>query len=306
MPPLENRNDEDVIEDEPEDQIEDQGQEEQGEDPAIIAQARAQGWRPESEWDDRRAEKEGRRKPSEFVSAAEFLRRNENSLPIMRDQLRRMTEKLVQTETKITEMHSIFSEQRKMNVEAQRRAYERGKQEAKEEMRRAAEEGDVAAFDKAQEKLNILTEQGEPAPREEPAPARREPEPPAVHPDTAEWVQKNPWFSSNARLNRAMIDEHNDILRANPEMNQWDSLEQAAAMVKRRYPELFRSGQPPRRGSGSVTAPSGERSRPRGNGKSMSDLSESERASFRRQQKQLKNQGIEFTEQEFLAEYFGQ
>ena len=82
-------NEEDVIENE-EGTEQDQGNQPDPQDAEYERQARAQGWVPEDEWDDDRAEREGKRKPYKFLTPKEYLAKIDNSAPILRERLRRM------------------------------------------------------------------------------------------------------------------------------------------------------------------------------------------------------------------------
>ncbi len=276
------------------------------EDRDIEAQARAQGWFPESEWDAERAERSGRRKPKAFLTAREFLAQTDDSAPMMRAQLRKLTEKVVDSERKVTDMHQILMDQKRMSAEATKRAYERGIAEARAEMKQAVEEGDVAKFEAAETRVNQLREQQHRQPQAPEPERQQQPKAADPHPDSARWVQNNPWFLNNPTLNQAMINEHNMVLKENPDADQWDSLEDAAAMVKRRYPEFFRNSQAPRKGAQSVSQPTGNRP-PRSTGASkIAQLPKEDQAIYHRQKKMFEDQGHKFSEEEFLKEYNGQ
>lgn len=269
--------------------------------PAEIAAARAQGWVPEEEWDDARAERQGRRKPARFLTAREFLNQNENSLPFLRSQLRKLTDKQVESEAKLNDMHQILLDQKRMSQDATRRAYERGRAEAEAEMRQAVEEGDVAKFDQAQAKLKAYDEApARPEPATPPAAAPR----PATDPEIDRWVKQNAWFLSNETLHHAMKAAHTLTLQQNPGASQWDSLEDAKAVVMQQYPQFF-NRQRPTKGAAQVSTPTGNRpSRPTVSAK-LSQLPKEDQEAFRRQQAMFKAKGYDFTEDEFLKEYNG-
>jgi hypothetical protein len=275
-----------------------------GEDAEIEAQARAQGWVPESEWDAERAERSGRRKPKSFLTAREFLEQTENSAPMMRAQLRKLTEKTVESERKLSEMHQILLDQKRMAGEATKRAVENAIAAERQKMRQAVEEGDTAKFDEAEARVNQLQQQRQQQERA-PEPRQEAPQQPEINPETQRWVGQNPWFLNNPTLKQAMILEHNRVLGENPGIDQWDSLEDAAAMVKRRYPEFFTPAQQPRKGAQAVSQSTGNRpARPTGASK-IAQIPKADQEVYYRQKKMFKEQGHDFTEEEFLREYNG-
>ena len=295
-------NDDDLIED-------DDSDDEQAPptDPAIEAKARKLGWRPESEWDDERAEREGRRKPTTWLTAEEFIANTEDSVPMMRSQLDRMMQRVEQSDAKLSEMHGIFKEQRRMASDSARRAYERGVQEAKAAMRQAAEEGDVEGFDKAQSKLEEMTAQPERDAEQEPQQQQAQTQA-QIDAATQRWLQKNPWFLQDSDLNQAMKDQHRIVLAASPHLEQFESLIEAADAIKARFPERFESRPSPgKKPQAAVNAPTGRSIGSQQKGKyRLSDIPREDQAVFKKNQKMFKDMGEDYTEQEFLAEYYGE
>lgn len=208
------------------------------EDAEIEARARAQGWVPADEWDDAKAEREGRRRPRSFVTAREWVNNAENSMPLMRKTLRELSDKVTSQNRLLEDTHSFIREQRTASEQARLRAYERGKAEAKAEMRKAAEEGDIAAHDKAQGRYEAILE-AERAPAPAVVQRPREPEAPRPNPETQQWVRDNPWFQADDRLKAAMIAEDSALVASRPDMDEYERLEMAASAVKRRYADVF-------------------------------------------------------------------
>lgn len=260
--------------------------------------ARDLGWVDESDWDDERAEREGRRKPSKFISADEFIERTEGNLPIMRDQMRRMEARLADADGKLNDMHGILSTQRDMSRKAVERAYARGVEAAEAKMREAVVEGDTDKFDAAKEELANLTAH---APVAE-APQQREQPKVEVDPVTQSWVAQNPWFNENYDANRAMISEHARIKKANPELPLWEQFEKAKRITMKRYPEAFNIN-PRREAPGMVDAPSGAR---QNNGKpSFDSLPQADRDAYERQRKMFESRKppVKYSKEEFMADY---
>src|SRR5580704_10846902 len=76
--------------------------EDSGGDPAVEARAREMGWKPLAEY---------RGPPGRWQPAADFITRGENILPIVRDQNRRMTERIGKLEGEVTSLRSTAQEQ---------------------------------------------------------------------------------------------------------------------------------------------------------------------------------------------------
>ncbi len=282
-----------------------------GYDVSVDARARALGWRPESEWDHARAEREGRRAPKKFMTAREYIAQTEDSMPMMRAQLRKLTDMVEQQQRKNDDMHQILVEQKRLSKEGVVRAYERGKYDAEAAMRKAVEDGDVDAFDRARERRDAIDRQQrdeyQAEARRNQEPEQRQQEAPPVHPDTEQWLAQNSWFFTNPVLQNYMKSCHGEIVAGNPAMDQWDSLESAKDMVVRKYPAAFGKAPAPqqqsRRGSNAVSQPSGDRPAKVSGAAKLAHLPKSDQDVFYRQQQRFKEQGIEFTADEFLRDY---
>lgn len=286
------------------------------------AQARAMGWVPEDEWDDDRAEKAGKRKPKVFKTADEFLQAAEDNPAMERERNRHATRMLVDLNKKLDEatgrlkdMGKVFDDQRRMNREAQKRAYEKGLAEAQALRKEAIADGDVEKADQAQEKIDeIKADQAklkeEPESeddREEPA-ARRERK--GVDPRLKEWEDANPWFLKDPALNSYMRKVHSQLMDKNPGVSQADLLDDAADLVKRRFPEEFsRKENPRRQGAAAVNGSTGNRKDPPGkSGKRWEDVPAEDRATYERHKKMIESTrpGTKYTREEFMADYFSQ
>lgn len=288
-------------------------------DAEIEARARRHGWVPEEEWDDERAEREGRHKPN-FVSAAEYLERIEAKTPIMRQQLREQDRTIVElrqelkdtaaeTQRKLDEMAELFRYQQKQGRAARERAFRQGIEEAEKRKREAVSEADTDKFDAAQADINRIYEEareeesqgGDPPPDPK---KTEEPQKPELDPVTQKWVDENPWFVKDRVLQAAMIENHIAVKQESPGMTEWESLEEAAKRTREDLPKKF--GVNPRRNApGTVSTPSGQR----GSGKDsvmakFKALPAEDRAAYENHKKMFKEQhGEDFTIEQFLEDY---
>ena len=269
----------------------------EAEEAAILAEAKALGYVAEEDWDDDRAEKEGRRKPAHFITAREFIERTKNSLPILRERLQHM--EIVNTELmgKVSDMHSVVMSQREMTKAAVARSYEAGKLAQEALMREAVVEGDPEKYDAAKARAEEIAAAGAEVIREQ-----QKPEDPRnkVDPVTKSWVDQNRWFENDQTLNTAMIREHTIVRKENPEMDNWASLELAKRKLMKRFPEEFNIN-PRREGAASVTAPSGLN----GNAtrSNFDSLPQEDRDAYERHRKMMALRKVQYTKEEFMREY---
>lgn len=103
------------------------------------AEARVQGWRPESEWP------EGKPKPPKFKTAEEFILLQDESLGLKNKELDRYKQKV-----------SLLERDVKRLVQAERVAYETALADLKAEAEAAVENADLDAFRKADGKMEAL------------------------------------------------------------------------------------------------------------------------------------------------------
>lgn len=222
-------------------------------DEEVEERARRQGWVPEEEWDDERAEREGRRKPAKFKTAREYLETIENSLPVARRQnrdqdaqIRDLTRRLADSEAargedskRLKEVGDLVEALHKESRESNKRAYEAGLAAAKQRKREALAENDMAAYDEANEAIRELEaknpdkeggersdgknegrrqEERQPAKRpgaetDEERQTRLDAVRASLSPVARRWLDDNPWFEDPAK------DHLNSYMR-----NQWSRL----------------------------------------------------------------------------------
>lgn len=218
-----------------EDAGEDEDPDSSGGDAEIEARARTLGWVPEHEWDDRRAEAEGRRKPARFFTAKEWLDRMEVSGPILRATVRKLEKDLAEAKKQGEDIYGILQEQRKLQEAAIERAKKEEREKIEQERRQAIAEGDVEAFDKAEAKLKEHDGQGQ----KPNGPGNEDPEIVAFK------DANKTWFTVDARLTNNMIDEFAEVKADMPGATLRVQLEEAKKRVMNRFPEKF--GINPRR-----------------------------------------------------------
>jgi hypothetical protein len=286
-------------------------------DAAVEARAREMGWKPLAEY---------RGPPGKWQPAADFIARGENILPIVRDQNRRLTERMGKLEGEVTGLRSTAQEQlqiikdlRDMGARANKAGYDRALAEIKQNQRAAVEAGDTKAYDQ-------LVEQAEALSSARPATAAEPPKPatPAGPPPPSAALQaffnENPWFNTDQFLNRKMIDAHIDVLQEGGFPDEAASLEEARRRIVEAYPDRFGGQRPaapapaaaprqPARRAPAVAAPTpgdpGQRQQQLGG--PMTAISQitdpTERGQARDAFNRMKRQLSDYTEKEYMALY---
>lgn len=291
-----------------------------------IDAARRQGWRPESEWDEERAEKEGRRKPKEFISAREYLERGEKRIPILNDQLHRVQAELDEVKKdrlegtkRLDEMHQILTDQQRMTKEAVKRARENGRKEAEEAIDKAVVDGDTKAAQDARAKLTEIHNQELEDAKATTAPKTKEtetatatgvkvdPTPPAV---INAWMRANPWFGDHDRKLRLVMEENHKAVLLDPDFKDVDpmeKLEEAARRTRQDMPAHFGKEDPdeePPRRTATVSRPSyvrGARDTPESR---FAALPPEDKAAYERTKKRMKaDRNFDYTIKAFMEDY---
>jgi hypothetical protein len=292
---------------------------------AIEARAREMGWKPLAEY---------RGPPGKWQPAADFIRRGEDILPIVRDQNRRLTERVGKLEGEISglrltseEQLKVIKELRDMGQRANQAGYDRAMAEIKAKQRQAVEAGNTEAYDQLVEQAEAL-QQSRPAavtaPAAEPPaePPARPGAPPALTPTVQAFIRENPWFNTDKLLSDTMVAFHQEVLRdrqvtqavlnADPALDR-ELLEEAKSQVVERYPERFgtpaapaREPAPPRpaRRAAAVAAPTaGERPTPPGAALTTINAiaDPTERTQAREAFNRMKRQMPDYTEAEYMA-----
>lgn len=265
------------------------------EEQAVEAQARRMGWRPEAEYKPGRGNRP-------WVDAATFVERGMSELPVLRNRYRELdskfdnvTKELVDTKKTITEQAQVLAELREMSKNAEDRAYIRAARELAARERQAVESADTAAYDAVQrERQDLEQHRTRPvaAPVAAPTVAPATSAPPAPPPEVAQWIQENPWFTTDRVLNQVAIAFDAEVKAEHPDWTVTEQLAEAKARVVARFPEKFGNA----RRAAPATVLTSNNSPPPRKGKSVKDLPKEFQDAFARFQKQMPG----YTEAEYL------
>ena len=287
----------------------------EGADAAIEARARDMGWKPLAEY---------RGPPGKWQPAAVFIERGENILPIVRDQNRRMTERIGKLEGEVTGLRTTAAEQlqiikdlRDMGARANQHGYDRAMAEIETKKRQAVDAGDGTAYDQLVEQAEALAGSRPTAPAIVEPPKPAEPPRPAISDATKEFIAANAWFRENAFLNRKMIDAHIDVIQEGQIGDETAQYEEAKQRVMDAYPDRFGVAPPltpqprptvPRRRVAAVASPTpGSDTPPTRPGQVPTTINSiadpAERAQAREAFNRTKRQLPDYTEAEYMALY---
>lgn len=208
------------------------------EEARIEAEAHRMGWRPLSQF---------RGEPGTFVTAREFIERGKNFTPFVKKDLERAKVENAKLHNEVRglrdemgEIKQIAEQFRDTALQAEQRGYDRAIAELKQRQRNAVVEGNVEAYDEAETEI-ARAEAERPA-----APKRAAPPPPPPPPNgqqadpaVLDFVNANPWFTSDRVLNAAMQEAHVALLESAPGLSTADNLQRAKALVMGRYPAKF-------------------------------------------------------------------
>lgn len=283
----------------------------------LEARARTMGWKPQAEY---------RGDPRRWTDARAFIAHGEETLPILRDQNRRMSEKQVALEGRLSDQARTISEQAaaiqdamKLARQANDAGYNRAMRELTDKRLEAVESGDTNTFKQVQEEIDAME-----TARREPAPtpvvvAKPAVDPAAVVLDPAitAFVDANPWFNSNPVLTKAMVDMHNAVIKESPLMDVADQLKVAKERLAMTFPSLGAAPaatsaeepedvhtERPRPRARAPVAPDAPDRRPRAPapGALISSIADAtERAQARTAFNNIQRQDPGFTEQEYMA-----
>lgn len=264
------------------------------EEQAIEAQARRMGWRPKEEFS---------RTPERWVDAKTFVERGMTELPVLRDRYRKLdgqftgvTKELEATKTTLAEQGRVLVELREMTKNAEDRAYIRAARELAQRERDAVAAADTVAYDAIQRERQDLDQHRPrataeaPPVRAEAPPARQDP--PQAPPEVQQWIQENPWFTTDPTLNQVAIAFDAEVKREHPDWTVSEQLAEAKARVVARFPEKF--GNPRR--AAAATVLTSNNSPPPKKGKAVKDLPREFQEAFAR----FKRQMPDYTEAEYL------
>ncbi len=238
------------------------------EDDGVEERAKRMGWKPKGEYDNR----------GHYMDAAEFVKKGEEDLPVLRARLRRMDDNFSKVLSELADNKQVLNDFREFATRGEQRAYERARRELTEKRDAAVTHADTETFKATQQEIDALDKDaaklGEARAQTAPSPTTQQPAAAAgnraVDPATQAWIDANPWFFADPQLHRAAKAIDADILGAAPGIPVDERLATVKAEVMRIYPDKFKN--PLREKAAAVATPSGGGERRKRGEKSYDDL----------------------------------
>jgi hypothetical protein len=212
-------------------------QTEQKVDAGTEREARAMGWVPEGEW-------KGDPPKHGFKSAAEFVQRGNEVLPIVNKRLTEENAKLKdERDRERRETAETISRMERMSKVALTNQRKQIEAEFEAKKREAVRTGDEAAYEKADkaEKEALSNFDKDAAEPEKKADEKTDKFdiPESVKKTVEGWVSENDWFKSDEEMNAVANARHSKLLKEKPGLTLAENLAEVRAYVQKRFPEKF-------------------------------------------------------------------
>lgn len=257
----------------------------------VETRARAMGWVGKEEY----------RGPAEnWRDAAEFVKRGEDELPILRERNRDMARKLAEVEARQREAdHKYQQEIRRLDAMSsqalarQRDQIYREFETAKLEAVRLGDEQRYQQLNRDQYAAVADYDRSVEAATPKPDPQAR-----PADPEVSTWVQKNPWFNADREMNAVAQAAHMRLQDEKPGLTLKENLAEVESYVRSLYPHKF--GRSEKATAVESGGGRGAASAPRGKG--VADLP----ADAKRQGEKFVKEGLYKNIAEYAADYHAQ
>ena len=205
-----------------EEQSEESSEEPTGTSNTAESEARAQGWRPLSEF---------KGDPDDWVDAKSFLERGERNAPMMRERNRKLASMVERQMQELADMKRAQEIQAKMQDKLFARAREEALEKIREEQKLAVENGDVAKYEAAEAKRSKIADDFKPVVEQ-----------PQQHTKPTEiqrFEDENDWYHDDIVMQGAANALHAKIIRENPTMPLSRQLAKVKEGIVARFPDKF-------------------------------------------------------------------
>jgi hypothetical protein len=213
------------------------------------AEARVLGWKPLPADPEHPQKHEFQGDPAKWTDSRTFVLRGEQNMPVMREQIRRLSEKNRRQEQQLDQMRQQQEESaRKIDdlldlaKNAQARGYKQARAELEAQKREAIQNGDVATVDKIEAGMREIDADAAKLakvgakPAEPAAPSGQ----PRLDPAIDTFARENAsWWNKDNFLTQQMIAEHLVVMRKHPAMSTADQLDKALTALKEKFPAEF-------------------------------------------------------------------
>jgi hypothetical protein len=284
----------------------------------IEVRARAMGWKPQNEY---------RGPAGHWRDAAEFVRRGEDELPIVRERYRAAERKIDELKGQLDRTTAVISELTERTRTRDERAYQRAKRDLLSERDAAVEVGDTKAFRRIEAELEDLQKEAPTVVRSgtQAAAAGAVSQPQEPHPDAVRWAHANPLYQTDAAMAQEAHAEHIRLLNLEPSLSVTENLTRVTNILKARYPGRIEAsmGQrgpapaerqqvdgsdsnPKRAEPAAVTSSAAPRGPQRVSARSFEAMPSDSKDAFYRYQKSMSGKGQPLKKEEWAADYWQQ
>lgn len=241
------------------------------------ARARSLGWVPKEEF---------RGDPDTWRSAEEFIKHGEETLPILRENIKKL-------HTKLDEQGRVIKNFAEHHKKTEERAYNQALKKLQEERRDAVDKGDTARFEEIDGEIKELEE------TKASDPAGDKGDKKAGQPGFAEWKNDNSWYDDDIEMSMYADQVGSYFASHNPDLPPGEIFSIVTKEVKAKFPHRFKN---PRRGNPStVETGSPAPGEGGGKGRSYADLPPEAKATCN----DFVKQGL-LTKEQYVKDYFAE
>lgn len=243
----------------------------------VEQKATKMGWMPLEEF---------KGNPDNWRPAEEFVERGENYVPILKDRVRKLEEDLA-IQTKITK--DELAKVKKQGYDSAMVDFNKKKKELDNAALDAVEEQDTEKFKEIKEEQENLK------------PPEKEPE---NSPIFEEWNAKHKWYGTDTELTMqanaqaSVFVQMQETKEPGVKLPEKELYDKVTRVMQTLYPEKFENPHRKEPGEVEASTPPDEKK-----GNKFSDLPKDAKDQFKRTERRMKEQGREFTKEQFLEYY---
>lgn len=266
----------------------------------IKVEAKKMGWSPKEEF---------RGDPAKWVDADVFVDRGKNMIPLLKENLERMSTKYGNIENELRETKKTIGEFVEYSKKSEERAYERAKKQyekqiesLKAQMKAAVKAGDPEKYEQLENTMDSLEAPEKPEIKVE---SRKSidgtEQSQIVTPEMTAWKNENTWFLTDQRMTQYAISVEKIIAGENPGKSQAEILTLITNEVKSRFPEKFQNVN---RDKANAVDSGGGESRKKGSKHTFDDLPKEAKEQYAKFKKEFKERANkDYTKEDYLKDY---
>ncbi len=186
------------------------------------AEARAQGWRPFSEFNG---------DPDDWVDSKAFLEKGERNAPMMRERNRKLASTVETQRQELADLKRRQDLSDKMQEKLFARARDEALEKIRQEQKAAVENGDVAKYEAAEARRDKVSQEFKPEPED------RQPQGKPV--EIQRFEDDNEWYNEDVIMQGAANALHGKIIREFPNLSLAKQLAKVKEGIIDRFPDKF-------------------------------------------------------------------